>query len=83
MDLGNAENGHGRVADELLDRAAVSFENPAQFGVVTGHPLLDDLRIGVVAERGRADQVAKENGDGLADGHRRSVRRATSFGEPT
>ena len=35
--LRQTEDGHRRVADELLDRAAVTLEDRAQLGVVTSH----------------------------------------------
>ena len=37
VDLREPEDGHRRVADELLDRAAVALEDRAELGVVARH----------------------------------------------
>ena len=60
------EDRHDRVADELLDRAAVSLEDDAKVLEVAAHPRAQRLRIGRLPESGRADEVAEENGDDLA-----------------
>ena len=63
---GNAEDSHHRVADELLDRAAVPLEDRAEVREVAAHARPKRLGIGRLAERGRSDEVAEENGDDLA-----------------
>jgi len=68
---GNPEHGHGGIAHELLDRAAVQLEDRAQLRVVAAHHLAQHFGIGALAERGRADEVAEEDGYGLADTGRR------------
>ena len=62
----DAEHGHDRVADELLDRAAVPLEDDAKILEVAAHACAQRLGIGRLAECGRADEVAEENGDDLA-----------------
>jgi hypothetical protein len=64
---GNAEDGHGGIADELLDRAAVALEDRAQLGVIAAHGLAQQLGVGTVAHSGRADEVAEEDSDRLPD----------------
>jgi hypothetical protein len=63
---GDPEDRHHRVPDELLDAAAVTLENRPQIFEVPPHPRAQGLGIGRLAERGRADEVAEENGDDLA-----------------
>jgi hypothetical protein len=77
---GKSEDGHGGVADELLDRAAVALEDHAQLGVVAAHGLAQELRVGTVAHRRRADEVAKEDRDRLADPCRFLSRERRSAG---
>ena len=60
-----AEDGHDRVADELLDRAAVALDDPLHPLEVTGEKGTEPLRVERLAERSRAGYVAEENGDGL------------------
>jgi hypothetical protein len=67
VSLRDPEHGHRRVADELLDAAAVALEDRAQLGVVAAHRLAQDLRVTALAERGRADEVAEQNRDRLPD----------------
>ena len=62
---GDAEDGHDRVADELLDRAAVALEDGAQVLEVPAHARAERLGVGRLAEARRADEVAEENGDDL------------------
>ena len=79
----NPEHCHGGVAHEFLDRAAVQLEDRAQLGVVAAHHLAQHFGIGALAERGRADEVAEEDGDGLAHPRRRlrGQRRGTGATE--
>ena len=60
------EDGHDRVADELLDRAAVALEHRAGGLVVAVHQRAERFRVGAVADRGRPRQVAEEHGDDFA-----------------
>ena len=66
VDLRDTEDRHRRVADELLHRAAVALEDRAQLRVVAGHELAQDLRVGALTERSRADEVAEDDRDRLA-----------------
>ena len=59
------EDGHDRVADELLDRPAVALDDPPQVFEVPPHARTQRLRIRRLAERGRADEIAEEHGDDL------------------
>jgi hypothetical protein len=63
---GDAEDRHHRVADELLDRAAVPLEDRAEVGKVPTHARTKGLGVGGLAERGRSHEVAEEHGDDLA-----------------
>ncbi len=80
---GDAEHRHDRVADELLDRAAVPLQDDAEILEVPPHAGAERLRVGRLPERGRADEVAEEHGDdlallagGLGSGERGSARTA-------
>jgi hypothetical protein len=66
VDAGYAEDGHRRVADELLDRPAVGLDDLADALEVHAEDAPDHLRIVVLAEGGRADDVGEQNGDELA-----------------
>jgi hypothetical protein len=63
---GDAEDGHDSVADELLDRAPVPFDDRAQVVEVAAHPRPQRLGIRRLPERGRADDVAEKDGDHLS-----------------
>ena len=63
----DAERGHHRVPDELLDRAPVAFDRGAHRLEVAGHDLAHRLGVELLAELGRARHVAEQDGDGLAD----------------
>ena len=71
---GNSEDGHDRVADELLHGAAVAFERLAQRLVVPVHDAAMHLGIEPLGERRRVHDVAEDHGDGLAGGHGPIVR---------
>ncbi len=61
-------HGHHRIADELLDVAAVPLDHlPAGFEVAP-QQLPDVLRIARLGDRGKADQVCEE------DAHQPSLR---------
>jgi hypothetical protein len=63
----HAEDGHDGVADELLDRASVVLDcAPGALEVARHHPA-ERLGVELLAQRGRARHVRKENGDRLAD----------------
>jgi len=66
MRLRHAEHGHHRVADELLHRAAVPLDDGPHLLVVATHQSPQGLRVYTLAERGRADDVAEQHGDGLS-----------------
>ena len=61
-----AEDGHHRVADELLDRAAVRRYDFLGDRVVARQQRAQVLRIQALAQRGRARYVGEENGDDTA-----------------
>jgi len=52
-----AEDGHDRVTDVLLDRAAVPLEGLAHFIEIPRHHLADSLGVQLLAHRGRALEV--------------------------
>ena len=62
----SAEERHHRVADELLDRAAVVLELRADPGVVGAQDRLDVLRVERLRLRGEPDEVAEEHAHDLA-----------------
>jgi hypothetical protein len=61
----DAEDRHHRVADELLDRAAVPLDRGACDVEVAAHDRPQCLRIDALAERSRAADVAEEDGHRL------------------
>jgi hypothetical protein len=72
------EDGHHRVADELLQRPSVALEHRADGGEVARHDLTERFRVEALAERRRVRDVRKDNGDrAAADGHVRSVGRSS------
>ncbi len=81
--LRDPEHRHRRVAHELLDRAPVALEDRAELRVVAAHQLPQQLWVCAVTERGRADEVAEQDGDGLADAGRAlgGERRGTGVAE--
>jgi hypothetical protein len=64
--LRNAEDGHHRVADELLHCAAVPLDDRLHLAEVAAEQRAQCLRVGGLAERGRADDVAEEHRHDLA-----------------
>ncbi|MCZ7587983.1 MAG: hypothetical protein M5U27_03805 [Gaiella sp.] len=58
---GNPEHGHHRVADELLDGAAVPLEHAARRLVVAVHEGAQRLGVGPLADRRRPGQVAEQH----------------------
>ena len=61
-----AEERHHRVADELLDRAAVPLELLPHTRVVRPEDRLDVLGVESLGTRREADEVAEEDRDDLA-----------------
>ena len=73
----HAEDGHDRVADELLDRAAVALDRPAGGGEVAVQHAPQRLGVERLGELRRLDEVGEEDGDRLAPLlERRPERRA-------
>jgi hypothetical protein len=65
VDGRHAEDGHHRVADELLDRAAVALDDCLHALEVPSKQRPHRLGISRLTERRRSDDVAKENRDDL------------------
>ena len=61
----HAEDGHDRVADELLDGAAVPLEHALHGVEVPPHHAAQELGVEPLAERGRLGDVCEEDGDDL------------------
>jgi hypothetical protein len=82
----DAEDGHDRVAGELLDRAPVVADHRAHGLVVAGHHLRERLGVEPLTERGGAAQVAEDHRDGPAaaprPGRRRRQRLTAGQAEP-
>jgi hypothetical protein len=64
---GDAEDRHHRVADELLDCAPVTLDDPAQVVEVTAHLRAERFGIRRLSQRRRADDIREENGHDLPD----------------
>ena len=79
-----AEDGHDRVADELLHGAAEALDLGAQARVVRGEHRAHVLRVELLGAAGEADEVGEEDRDdlalltpaGLLRGERRAARHA-------
>ncbi|CAN5290797.1 hypothetical protein BH20ACT13_BH20ACT13_14840 [soil metagenome] len=56
-----SEQGHDRIADELLHGAAVAFELRAEALVVRGEQSLDVLGVELLGALGEADEVAEDD----------------------
>jgi hypothetical protein len=61
VQLGDAEDGHHLVADELLDRALVALDGHPQGIEEAGLHLAQDLRIEALTELRGADQVGEQD----------------------
>jgi hypothetical protein len=61
-----AEEGHHRVADELLDRAAATLELAAQARVIRLEHCAHVLGVELLGARGEADEVREEDRDDFA-----------------
>ena len=85
---GDAEDGHHRIADELLHGAAMAFDRLGHRCEVPRHHPPDRLGVQSVPERRRARDVAEDHRDGLPDlpGHGRcrlGEGAATCVAEPS
>ena len=79
------EDGHDRVADDLLDRAAVRLEDQPHLIEVEGQDLAERLRIEALAERRRTLEVGVHDGREAPDLDRPSLglpRRSTRSAAP-
>ncbi len=76
-----APDGHDRVADELLDRAAVPLHDLAGDVEVAAEELADGLRVAVVGQGREADEIGEEDADEPALGRsRRAAGRRAGAG---
>jgi hypothetical protein len=66
VDLGDAEHGHDRVADELFEGPAVRLEDDPHPVEVPLDRTAEGLGVESLAQRGRSGQVAEEHRDGFA-----------------
>jgi hypothetical protein len=85
VQLGQPEDRHHRVADELLDRAAVALELGAHGVEVPRHHLAQRLRVERLPEARRAFQVGEDDRDRLPNllvRHHRRERRPAVPAEP-
>ena len=62
----HAEDRHHRIADELLDRAAVALDDLLHLLEVAGQERPQRLRVEPLAQRGRAGDVAEQHRHRLA-----------------
>ena len=60
---GHAEHGHDRIADVLLDDAAVDLDRMLGHAVVLAKHAVDVLRVGAFGERRETHHVAEQAGD--------------------
>ena len=83
---GRAPNGHDRIADELLDGAAVAADDLSRHVEVARQRLANVLCVALLGERREADEVGKEHAhdapfrDGFDDRHRARRRRRSGAG---
>ena len=61
--IGGAEDGHHRVALELVDRAAVLHHDLGHGAQVTAHDLGDDSRRQALGDRREAADIAEQDPD--------------------
>jgi hypothetical protein len=82
--LGHAEQTDDRVADELLDQAAMAFEGRPSMLVVRRHQPEQGLRVNPLRQRGRPRQIAEHRGRELPALRRRGSQRGpTVVAEPS
>src|SRR5690349_1080927 len=77
---GRAEDRHHRVADELLQHAAVLLDPPPGFAVVELEDLAHVLRVSSVGSRREADEVHEQDGHELSLLARRGALEARTAG---
>ena len=83
MSARDAEHADDRVADELLDDPTVELDLRASHGEVPSEHSVDVFRIGALARRREADEIAEQGRDDLALlGHRRAGAAATREPQP-
>src|SRR5439155_10763869 len=83
MRHGQSEDGHDRVADELLERPAVGLDDLRCDREITGHECADVFGVEAFPEAGRADSVSEEDRDQPAFfGHRPRSPSATALITP-
>ena len=75
VELRHAEDGHHRIADELLNGAAVPLDNRLHLVEVAPEERAQRLRVDRFAQRGRTDDVAEKDGYDLAVLARGGLRR--------
>ena len=76
------EDGHDRVADELLHGAPVALQHAADLDEVARHRSPVRLRVESLAERGRVDDVGEHERDGLPHlSRRRGLLEGSATGE--
>src|SRR5207253_8017473 len=71
-----APDRHDRVADELLDDPAVATDDLRCQLEVAGEGVADVLRVALLGERGKPDEVGEEDADETPFGARASRRGA-------
>ena len=70
VQLRDPEDGHHRIADELLERSAVALEDRSHRIEVPRHDLPERLGVESLAERRPVGDVGEEDGNrAAADGH--------------
>src|SRR5205823_8109772 len=62
---GRAEERHHRVADELLDRAAVTLDLASEASVIGGEGCANVLRVELFGAAREPDEVGEQDGDDL------------------
>ena len=67
VQMRNPEHGHDRVADELLDGAAVMLQDPPHLLEVALEHSPQQLRVDLLAQRGRTGDVGEDDGDELPE----------------
>ncbi len=74
MEGGDTEDGHDGVADELLDGAAVTLDDRPHHREVAAHDRPHRLRVELLAQDRRADDVGEQDGDDFANVTERGYR---------
>ncbi len=79
VQLRDSEDRHGRVSDELLERAPVALHDRAHRVVVAAHHAAHDLGVEPSTKAGRIDDVREEDRDGLPAIQRLWLRNGCDF----